>query len=214
MRPSPLGPTTKGVGSAQAKEVRDCSYLEAHRFVLRDLHPEVTSVSGTWILLTVQPASLFSGTLQAWLHSPLPWDWSQETLDLSQQHAEPDTHCTQATQISSSRFGLAASATPLDPSLPVEPLLTGLLWVVEIVFQLLLTHLNPVCFSKSVLLPFTIPPLHILCHLPHVPTSTHSHTLLETVLWGYSYNCFQSSPPLSPHFFFFLRLQCNGIHYR
>lgn len=109
-------------------------------------------------------------------------------------------------------LGQAAPATLPQPSLPAEPLLIDLLWVAEIVFQLLLTHLNPDRFSKSVLLPLTIPPLHILSHPPHVPTSTPSHTLLETDLWGIHINCSQSSPLLPPPLF--LRLQFNSIHYR
>lgn len=173
MRPSPLCPTTKGVGSAQAKEVRDCTYLEAHPSRCSKW-PSPRSEVCVWDLNSLDfpacRAPLWESARVASLSPPLGLKSRGPGLVTAACRARH-------TALKLPRFppqGLdqAASATPLQPSLPAEPLLTDLLGVVEIVFQLLLMHQDPDCFSKSVLLLFTIPPLPILCHPPH----THKHT--------------------------------------
>lgn len=110
-RPS-WGPTAKGAGSAQARQVRGCAYLEVPHLVLRDLCPEVRSASGT-LNSPNYPACKPLPWESAWLLSPPTLGTEvRRTLDLSQPRAELDT---QATQTSIPRFGLGCLSRPLHP---------------------------------------------------------------------------------------------------
>ena len=59
-----------GAGAAQVKEARGWAHREVESFGLRDVGPYVKP----WPLITVQPASLASGNLQARRPPPVPGD--------------------------------------------------------------------------------------------------------------------------------------------